>query len=97
MKQLSVHALKPYWLYMLECCDGSYYVGIALDVERRFVEHVLGRGAAYTRARPPVRVLAACQFEDKGQALSAEYAIKQRAKRTKLDFFAPLERLPCLR
>lgn len=92
VKALSTHALKPYWLYLLECCDGSFYAGIALDVESRFVSHVLGRGAAYTRARPPVRVLAARQYSDKGQALSAEYALKQRSKPSKLTFFATSER-----
>ena len=78
----------PYWLYLLECEDGSYYAGIALDVEQRFIRHVLGRGARYTRAHTPLRVLAARCYASKGEALKAEYALKQLARRDKLGFFA---------
>jgi hypothetical protein len=49
-----------------------YYAGIALDVEHRFFRHVFGLGAKFTRARPPVRVLAA-------DALRAEFALLQPA------------------
>ena len=48
------------WLphvYILECRDGSYYVGSTWDLERRVGEHNLGFGAAYTRRRPPVRLV----------------------------------------
>lgn len=78
---------KPYWLYLLECRGGSWYAGIALDVQDRFKKHVLGKGAAYTRANPPLRVLASIVFPCKGDALRAEYAVKQLPKRRKLDFF----------
>lgn len=77
----------PYWLYLLECEDGSYYAGIALDVEKRFINHVLGWGARYTRAHPPVRVLAAAWYASKGEALRAEYALKRLARGEKLGFF----------
>ena len=33
-------ACDSYWLYLLECEGGSYYAGIALDVEQRFFLHV---------------------------------------------------------
>lgn len=78
---------KPYWLYLLECEGGSYYAGVALDVERRFLDHVFGRGARYTRANQPLRVLAALMYESKGRALQAEYALKQLPKHAKLAFF----------
>ena len=77
----------PYWLYLLECQGGSYYAGIAIDVEERFTRHVLGRGARYTRANPPVRVAAARQYPSKGLALSAEYALKQLPRGEKMRFF----------
>ena len=78
---------KPYWLYLLECEGGSFYAGIAIDVEQRFFNHVLGLGAAYTRANPPVRVLAAREYPCKGDALRAEYALKQLPRARKLSFF----------
>ena len=37
------------WTYIVECKDGSYYVGSTVDLERRVSEHNLGLGAAYTR------------------------------------------------
>ena len=46
------------WTYILECADGSFYVGSTTDMERRLSEHDLGLGAAYTRPRRrrPVRL-----------------------------------------
>jgi putative endonuclease len=75
-------------LYLLECEGGSYYAGVALDVEERFFRHVLGRGARYTRANPPLRILAAQRYASKGEALRAEYRLKQLPRRDKLAFFA---------
>jgi putative endonuclease len=77
----------PYWLYLLECEDGVYYAGIALDVEQRFFQHVFGRGAKFTRARPPVRVLAARAYASKGEALRAELQLKALPRAGKLAFF----------
>lgn len=77
----------PYWLYLLECEGGSYYAGVALDVEQRFFDHLFGRGARYTRANPPVKVLAAKRHGSKGEALKAEYLLKQLARSEKLAFF----------
>ncbi|AJR18690.1 GIY-YIG nuclease family protein [Pimelobacter simplex] len=42
------------YCYILECADGSYYVGSTVDLERRVSQHQLGLGAAYTRRRRPV-------------------------------------------
>ncbi len=77
----------PYWLYLLECEGGVWYAGIALDVERRFFQHVFGRGARFTRARPPVRVLAAREYPNKGDALRAELQLKKLPRAGKLSFF----------
>jgi putative endonuclease len=78
---------KPYWLYLLECEGGVYYAGIALDVEQRFFQHVFGLGAKFTRARPPLRVLAAREYPDKGAALRAEIRLKALPRARKLAFF----------
>jgi putative endonuclease len=81
---------KPYWLYLLECEGGVYYAGIALDVERRFYQHLFGVGARFTRARPPLRVLAARAYPSKGDALRAELQLKALARVDKPGFFAAL-------
>jgi len=76
-----------WWLYLLECEGGVYYAGIALDVEQRFFQHVFGRGAKFTRARAPLRVLAAREYASKGDALRAELRLKALPRDRKLDFF----------
>ena len=78
----------PYWLYLLECEGGKYYAGIAIDVEERFIRHVFGLGARFTRANQPLRVAAARQYANLSLALSAEYALKQLPRAQKLNFFA---------
>jgi putative endonuclease len=78
----------PYWLYLLECEGGVYYAGVAIDVEQRFLQHVFGLGAKFTRARPPLRVLAAREYSNKGDALRAEFQLKALPRAEKLAFFA---------
>jgi len=78
---------SPWWLYLLECEGGVYYAGIALDVEQRFFQHVFGRGAKFTRARAPLRVLAAREYASKGDALRAELQLKALPRDRKLGFF----------
>ncbi|MEJ8837791.1 GIY-YIG nuclease family protein [Ramlibacter sp. AN1133] len=80
-------AATPYWLYLLECEGGRYYAGIAIDVEQRFVQHVFGLGAKFTRAFPPLRVLAARQFPSKSDALRAEIQLKAMPRSAKVQFF----------
>ena len=48
-----------WYLYLLECEDGSLYTGITTDFDRRFAEHLSDKGARYTRSHPPQRLLAA--------------------------------------
>lgn len=81
----------PWFVYLVECDDGSYYAGITLDLHARLLQHQQGRGAAYTRAHPPLQMLAARPYPSKGEALSAEYALKQLKRGEKLAFFEPHE------
>ncbi|UJB17808.1 MULTISPECIES: GIY-YIG nuclease family protein [Lysobacter] len=69
--------MSPWFVYVIECRDGSLYTGIAVDVERRYAEHVAGKGARYTRSHPPAQLLARFPHPDRSSALRAEYAIKQ--------------------
>ena len=74
----------PWFLYLLECCDGSFYAGISTDVQARFATHLAGKGARYTRSRPPVRVLAVCRYPDRASAARAEWQLKQQPRARKL-------------
>ena len=82
----------PYWLYLLECEGGVYYAGIAIDMEQRFFQHACGLGARFTRAGPPIRVLAAREYPSKGDALRAELQLKALPRSRKLAFFDRAER-----
>ncbi|MEO8630301.1 MAG: GIY-YIG nuclease family protein, partial [Betaproteobacteria bacterium] len=66
-----------WFVYLIECRDGSIYTGIARDIAARFAAHASGKGARYTRAHPPHRLLAAFAFPDRSTASKAEYRIKQ--------------------
>jgi putative endonuclease len=66
-----------WFLYLLECSDGSIYTGIATDVQARFDKHASGEGARYTRSRKPVRVLASFELADRSGASKAEYWVKR--------------------
>ena len=71
-------------LYLLECVDGSLYAGIATDVERRFQEHLSGKGARYTRSHPPLRLVESRAIGSRSEALRAELAIKRLPRARKL-------------
>lgn len=66
-----------WFVYLLECRDGSLYTGITTDVSRRYAQHAAGKGARYTRSRPPVRLLAQFPYPDRSAASRAEHVIKQ--------------------
>lgn len=72
-----------WFLYLLECNDGSIYTGITIDVDKRYAAHVSGKGARYTRSHPPQQVLAVFEFEDRSSASKAEYDMKQLSARQK--------------
>ena len=77
--------LSAHWhLYLIECTDGSLYAGITTDVERRFQEHISGKGARYTRSHKPIRLVASRPVGSRSDALRAELAIKRLPKGKKL-------------
>ncbi|MFN8645859.1 MAG: TIGR02453 family protein [Gemmatimonadales bacterium] len=67
-------------VYLLRCADRSLYTGIARDPARRLAAHNAGRGAAYTRARRPVRLVYQEAARDRPAALRREWAIKQLSR-----------------
>lgn len=77
-----------WWLYLLECKGGSIYTGITTDVAARYAKHLGGKGAKYTRANPPVRMLKAVQCADHSTALKAEHATKRMSAAQKRAFCA---------
>ena len=64
-------------VYVVRCADESLYTGIAKDVEARLEAHNSGKGAAYTRARRPVRLLYREGPLSRSEALVREAQIKK--------------------
>lgn len=76
-------AARPWFVYLIECRDGSVYTGITTDVAARYAVHVAGKGARYTRAHPPLRLLASEMHADRSAAARAEYRIKRLSPKEK--------------
>lgn len=74
----------PYFVYILECDDGTLYTGIATDVERRFTEHTSGKGARYTRANGAKKICYTEQCNTRSEALKREAQIKGWSRQKKL-------------
>jgi putative endonuclease len=69
------------WVYILECSDGSYYIGSTVDLERRIWEHDEGLGASYTRHRRPVRLLWSASYERVDEAFAFEKQVQGWSRR----------------
>ena len=85
---MSDAAPEPWVLYLLECAGERLYAGITNDLAARFAAHRAGRGARFTKAFAPLRVVAASQLPSRSDALKAEHALKQRPRALKLAFLA---------
>jgi len=77
---------RDWAVYILRCCDGSLYTGIAKDVQARVKQHRQGRGATYTRTRLPVKLLYQQEGLTHSKALIREAQIKAmpRSKKEEL-------------
>ena len=75
-----------FWVYVLECADGSYYVGHTDNPERRVAQHDSGEVPGYTTNRRPVRLKWSETLATREEALAAEFRIKgwSRAKKEAL-------------
>ena len=72
------------WTYILECADGTYYVGSTVDLQRRVWQHENGEGAVYTRNRRPVTLVWSAQFERIDQAFAFEKRVQGWNRRKRL-------------
>jgi putative endonuclease len=75
-----------WFVYILRCADGSFYVGETNDVDKRLADHNRGRGGKRTAARRPVRMVYAEELADRETALARERQLKRwsRAKKKAL-------------
>lgn len=71
-----------WFVYIVECSDGTLYTGITTDLERRIEEHN-GSGAKYTRGRGPVKLVYSAEMKDRSEASKEEYRIKKLTRAEK--------------
>ncbi len=71
------------YCYIVECADGIYYTGWAVDPDRRVAVHNKGRGARYTRMRLPVKLVYVEAQPDRTTAMKRERAIKKMTREKK--------------
>jgi putative endonuclease len=81
-----MNSRNGWFLYILECADGSFYTGITNDLEKRLLAHNEGTASKYTRARTPVRIVYSEPVGDRSSATKRELQIKKlsRTQKSKL-------------
>ena len=76
--------MDKWFVYLIRCKDESLYVGITLDVNRRFDQHCEGKkGAKYLRGRGPLELMMKRQLGDRSLALKVELRIKKLSRKAK--------------
>ena len=86
MKSLRSNAFGKglFYVYILECLDGSYYTGYTTDIAKRVLKHKSGEGSKYVRAKGFKEVVYFEEFSSKELAMKREYFIKNSSREYKL-------------
>ena len=71
-------------MYILKCCDDSYYTGSALDLEKRIWEHYNRLGANYTKIRRPVKLIYCEEYARVEDAFFREKQVQGWTRKKKL-------------
>ena len=82
-----------YYVYVLECRDGSLYAGMTNDLRRRMALHTAGKGARYTRSHPPQALAGLWRCGGRTAAARLEYAFKTLTRAQKRTLLAAPERV----
>ena len=72
---------EKHFVYILLTENNTLYCGYTDDVEKRYQAHIEGKGAKYTRANKPVKIVYTKEFPSKSEALKEEYRIKHKLSR----------------
>ncbi len=78
---------KIWSVYILECCDGSFYTGVTNDVDRRMKVHESGKGSKYVRQKGFLKLLASKECGTQSEACKIECEIKKLPKWEKVRWF----------
>lgn len=75
---------NKYYTYLILTEDNTLYCGYTDDLEKRFEKHKAGKGAKYTRAHKPVKIVYSACFDTKIEAQQEERRIKKMKREDKL-------------
>lgn len=76
---------KKYYVYLILTVNNKLYCGYTDDVERRYKLHCEGKGAKYTKANKPYKLVYAKEFDSKSDAMKEECRIKKLTRKQKED------------
>ncbi len=79
---------ENWWVYIVECADGTLYTGCAKDLEQRILAHNQGSGAKYTKVRLPVKLKYQLEAPDRSVAQHLEAEIKKLSRQQKQELIA---------
>jgi putative endonuclease len=75
----------PYFVYLLECNDGSIYTGITTDLDRRLAEHKNKIGSHYTGSHGAQKIVHAETYPNRSEASKREAEIKSWRRERKME------------
>lgn len=74
-----------FYVYILLCCDGSFYTGYTKDLDERIKQHETGKGAKYTKSHRPQKIAYVEILDSRSKAMKREREIKKLNHQQKLD------------
>ena len=78
---------KQWYVYILECQDGSYYTGITNDIDVRMKAHAEGKGSKYVYKNGFKQLLRTGPCKNRSDASKCEHQIKKLPRNQKLGWF----------
>lgn len=92
IEQQSIN-LGKWFCYLCECSDDTLYCGVTNNPTKRIKDHNAGRGAKYTKARRPIKLIKYFIVNSKSDALKLEHQIKKLERKNKLSFKPEIEHM----
>lgn len=74
---------KKYYVYIILTINNKLYCGYTDNIEKRYKLHENGKGAKYTRANKPLKIVYRAEFNSKSEAQKEEYRIKHLTRKQK--------------
>ena len=83
---------KTWYLYIIQTEKNKFYTGIAVDVERRFLQHLTGIGGAkFFRSDRPDKLVYVEEFDNRAYASIREHEIKKLKRKQKEELIQEMQ------